>query len=40
MIVMIQGGRAVNKKQIQYEGNPDKRIIQRRILMGEITEDD
>jgi hypothetical protein len=37
---MIQGGFiSMNKKQINYAGNPDKRIIQRRILNGEITED-
>ncbi|MDQ5984490.1 MAG: hypothetical protein CSYNP_00185 [Syntrophus sp. SKADARSKE-3] len=29
----------MNKKQVQYTGNPDKRIIQRRILNGEITEE-
>lgn len=30
----------MNKKQTQYEGNPDKRIIQRRILTGDIKEED
>lgn len=30
----------MNKKQTQYEGNPDKRIIQRRILTGDIAEED
>jgi hypothetical protein len=30
----------VNKKTIPYEGNPDKRIIQLRLLKGEITEAD
>jgi len=28
-----------NKKPSPYAGNPDKRIIQKRILNGEITED-
>jgi hypothetical protein len=26
-------------KSVLYEGNPDKRIIQKRILNGEITEE-
>ena len=30
----------MNKKTIPYEGNPDKRIIQLRLLKGEITEAD
>lgn len=30
----------MSKKTIQYEGNPDKRIIQRRIMIGEIKEED
>ncbi len=30
----------MNRKPIPYEGNPDKRIIQLRLLKGEITEAD
>jgi len=29
----------MGKKETLFEGNPDKRIIQRRILNGEITEE-
>jgi hypothetical protein len=36
---MIQGGYYMSKKPIPYQGNPDKRIITKRLLTGEITED-
>ncbi len=29
----------MSKKPVLYTGNPDKRIIQKRILSGEITEE-
>ena len=37
---MIQGGWHMNKKPVFYPVNLDKRIIEKRIRTGEITEDD
>jgi len=30
----------MNKKSPHYEGNPDKRFVQKRLMNNEITEED
>lgn len=37
--IKIQEGQPMNKKPLLYQGNTDKRILEKKILAGELPED-